>query len=238
MPTESEMTTVDHYAIRLTCKYKIFMSNPNTIIISKSESEAIYSSARKAVEICARNYADKTGFKHFFTQEDIEDIANDTAYRAYRSFATFDGGKSKLSTWVNRIAVNTFRDALDNKMKRRNISCELIEENSESGEEYNLDEVCRKSQESHCEGWTRMSEDEADKELLRKDFEAYISDSLPGLSERDRKFLEWMKLGYTAREMAAMDGCSTNAASKRMWAIRQRASEIFGGVRLADMKAA
>ena len=87
-----------------------------------------------------------------------------------------------------------------------------------------------------------MSEDEADKDLLRKDFEAHIIDSLPGMSERDRKFLEWMKLGYTAKEMAAMDGCSPNAASKRMWAIRQaigkHASEIFGGVGLTGLKAA
>ena len=214
------------------------MSDPNTIVIPQSEANAIYSIAETAVRICARNYADKTGFNHFFTKEDIEDIVGDTAYRACRSFATFDGGKSKLSTWVNRIAVNTFRDALDYKMKRRYINCELVEENPESGEDHNLDEVCRKSQESHCEGWARMSEDEADKDLLRKDFEAYVSGSLSGMSERDRKFLEWMKLGYTAKEMAAMDGCSPNAASKKMWMIRQRASEIFGGVGLTGLKAA
>ena len=214
------------------------MSNPNTIIISRSEADAINSSARTAVEICVRNYADKTGFKHFFTQEDIEDIANETAYRACRSFATFDGGKSKLSTWVNRIAVNTFRDALNSKMKRRYINCELVEEDSNSGEEYSLDEVRCNPQDSYYDGWTRVSEETADRELLRKDFEAYISDSLPGMSERDRKFYEWMKLGYTAKEMSAMDGCSPNAASKKMWSIRQRASEIFGSVGLTDLKAA
>ena len=214
------------------------MSDPNTIVIPQSEANAIYSIAETAVGICARNYADKTGFKHFFTKEDIEDIVGDTAYRACRSFATFDGGKSKLSTWVNRIAVNTFRDALDNKMKRRYINCELVEEDSNSGEEYGLDEVRCNPQDNYYDGWTRVSEETADKELLRKDFEAYVSSSLSGMSERDRKFLEWMKLGYTAKEMAAMDGCSPNAASKRMWAIRHRASEIFGGAGLADMKAA
>ena len=214
------------------------MSSPITTLIPRSEANAIYSSARTAVEICARNYADKTGFKHFFTKEDIEDIANETAYRACRSFATFDGGKSKLTTWVNRIAVNTFRDALDNKMKRRYIDCELVEEDSNSGEEYSLDEVRCNLQDSYYDGWTRVSEETADKELLRKDFEAHLSNSLSGMSERDRKFFEWMKLGYTAKEMAAMDGCSPNAASKKMWTIRQRASEIFEGAGLSDMKAA
>ncbi len=217
------------------------MSNPNTII-PQSEANAIYSNARTAIEICVRNYADRTGFKHFFTQEDIEDMAHETAYRAYRSFKTFDSNKSKLSTWVNRIAVNTFRDALDSKMKRRYINCELVEEDSNSGEEYSLDEVRCNPQDSHFGGWSRFSEDEADKELLRKDFEANVSDSLPCMSERDKKFLAWMKFGYTASEMSAMDGCSPNAASKRTWAIRQairkHASEIFGGVGLADMKAA
>ena len=206
--------------------------------ITPSEQKNILSSAKTSVEICVSNYADKTGLKHVFTKEDIEDIVCDTVYKACRSFASFDENKAKLSTWVNRIAVNCVRDAIDYKMKRRNISCELIEENSESGEEFGLDEVCLNSQENHFEGWARVSGETADRELLRKDFEAYVSDSLSGMSERDRKFLEWMKFGYTAKEMAAMDGCSTNAASKRMWAIRQRASEIFGGAGLADMKAA
>lgn len=206
--------------------------------ITPSEQKNILSSAKTSVEICVSNYADKTGLKHVFTKEDIEDIVCDTVYKACRSFASFDEKKAKLSTWVNRIAVNCVRDAIDYKMKRRNISCELIEENSESGEEFGLDEVCLNSQENHFEGWARVSGETADRELLRKDFEAYVSDSLSGMSERDRKFLEWMKFGYTAKEMAAMDGCSTNAASKRMWAIRQRASEIFGGAGLADMKAA
>ena len=206
--------------------------------ITPSEQKNILSSAKTSVEFCVSNYADKTGLKHVFTKEDIEDIVCDTVYKACRSFASFDENKAKLSTWVNRIAVNCVRDAIDYKMKRRNISCELIEENSESGEEFGLDEVCLNSQENHFEGWARVSGETADRELLRKDFEAYVSDSLSGMSERDRKFLEWMKFGYTAKEMAAMDGCSTNAASKRMWAIRQRASEIFGGAGLADMKAA
>ena len=206
--------------------------------LTLSEQKNILSSAKTSVEFCVSNYADKTGLKHVFTTEDIEDIVCDTVYKACRSFASFDENKAKLSTWVNRIAVNCVRDAIDYRMKRRNISCELIEENSESGEEFGLNEVYCESLEEHFEGWARVSEDAADKELLRKDFEAYVSSSLSGMSERDRKFLEWMKLGYTAKEMAAMDGCSTNAASKRMWSIRQRASEIFGGVGLADMKAA
>ena len=214
------------------------MSKNSITTLSPSEQKNILSSAKTSVGICVSRYADKTGFKHVFTTEDIEDIECDTIYKACRSFASFNGNKAKLSTWVNRIATNCVRDAIDYKMKRRNISCELIEENSESGEEFGLDEVCSESQEDHFEGWARVSEDAADKELLRKDFEAHLSNSLSGMSERDRKFFEWMKLGYTAKEMAAMDGCSPNAASKKMWTIRQRASEIFEGAGLSDMKAA
>ncbi len=218
------------------------MNYTNILAISPSEEMDIISSARTAVGICVRNYADKTGFKNAFTKEDIEDIIGDTTFRACRSFSTFNKSKAKLSTWVNSIAINTFRNAIDYKMKRRHISCEFVEEDPNSGNEYSLDEVRCNPQDSYFGGWTRVSEETADRELLQKDFEAYVSDSLPDLSERDRKFLEWMKLGYTASEMSAMDGCSPNAASKRMWTIRQaigkRATEIIEGVRLTDMKAA
>ncbi len=199
--------------------------------ISSSEEMVIISSARKAVEICVRKYADKTGLKHAFTNEDIEDIIGGTTFRACRSFSTFNKSKAKLSTWVNCIAVNTFRDAIAYKMKRRYINCEFIGENPESGKEFSFDEVHRDLQDSCCEGWTSLSEDSADRHILFDDFEAGLSDLGAGKSERNRQFLKWLEDGYSTNEMAAMDGCSPNAASRRLWgirnAIRENGAEMF-----------
>ncbi len=64
----------------------------------------------------------------------------------------------------------------------------------------------------------------------------------PGMSERDRKFAQWLLDGFTVQEMAAMDGCSPNAASKRIWEIRRayrRPGVVFSdGSLIFGMKAA
>ncbi len=211
-------------------KHKLKMSNPTILSISPSEERAIITSARTTIEICVRKYADKTGFRHAFTKEDIDDIVSDTTYRACRSFSTFNKSKAKLSTWVNRIAVNTFRDAIVYKMKRRYINCEFIGENQESGKEFSLGEVHRDLQDSSCESWASLSEDSADRHLLFDEFEAGLSDLGSGKSKRNRQFLKWLEDGYSTNEMAAMDGCSPNAASKRLWGIRNVIREKGAGI--------
>lgn len=39
-------------------------------------------------------------------REDAKDITQDTFYKAYKSIKTYDGTKSKFSTWIYRIAYN------------------------------------------------------------------------------------------------------------------------------------
>jgi RNA polymerase sigma factor (sigma-70 family) len=207
------------------------MEDTTTTTISPSEVRAIMESAKLSVGICVRKYIGKTGFKHFFTNEDIQDMIQDTSYRASRSFASYDKRKGNLPAWVYRIARNVFSDALDYKMKRRNISCELIGENSESGEEFSFDEVRCNYNGSYCEAWLSLSADSADKELLYNEFEASLSDLGAGKNERNRQFLKWLEEGYDASDMSDMDGCSPNAASKRLWsirnAIRENGAELF-----------
>ena len=58
------------------------MSKNSITTLSPSEQKNILSSAKTSVGICVSRYADKTGFKHVFTTEDIEDIVCDTVYKA------------------------------------------------------------------------------------------------------------------------------------------------------------
>ncbi len=207
------------------------MEDTTTITISPSEGRTIMESAEISVSISVRKYIGKTDLKHFFTNEDIQDMIQETSYRASRSFASYDKRKGNLPAWVYRIARNVFNDALDHKMKRRDISCELIVENPESGEEYSLDEVRCTPNGGCCEGWMSLSDDSADKELLYNEFEARLSDLGSGKNERNKKFLKWLEEGYDVSEMSDMDGCSPNAASKRLWgirnAIRENGAELF-----------
>lgn len=48
-------------------------------------------------------------------REDAKDIAQDTFYKAYKAIKSFDGNKSKFSTWIYRIAYNKCIDFIRKK---------------------------------------------------------------------------------------------------------------------------
>jgi RNA polymerase sigma-70 factor (ECF subfamily) len=48
-------------------------------------------------------------------REDAKDIAQDTFYKAYKSIKSYDGTKSKFSTWIYRIAYNRCIDFIRKK---------------------------------------------------------------------------------------------------------------------------
>jgi len=60
------------------------------------------------------------------TQQDKEDLINDIAYEMWKSFSKFEG-KSKFSTWVYRIALNTAMNYRRNTRKNREFIRSAIE---------------------------------------------------------------------------------------------------------------
>jgi RNA polymerase sigma-70 factor (ECF subfamily) len=60
------------------------------------------------------------------TVQDREDLINDIAYEMWKSFPKFKG-KSKLSTWVYRIALNTAMNYRRNTRKNRDFIKSAIE---------------------------------------------------------------------------------------------------------------
>jgi len=60
------------------------------------------------------------------TQQDKEDLINDIAYEMWKSFPKFEG-KSKFSTWVYRIALNTAMNYRRNTRKNREFIRSAIE---------------------------------------------------------------------------------------------------------------
>jgi len=60
------------------------------------------------------------------TEQDKEDLINDIAYEMWKSFPKFEG-KSKLSTWVYRIALNTAMNYRRNTRKNREFIRSAIE---------------------------------------------------------------------------------------------------------------
>jgi RNA polymerase sigma factor (sigma-70 family) len=67
-------------------------------------------------------------------EEDLEDLIQDTVYKAVKYWNSFDPSKSLLGTWVSRIARNCWNDAYRKEMRRLDTFEPLVSENKEGDE--------------------------------------------------------------------------------------------------------
>ncbi len=191
--------------------------------ISAAEQRTIISSANIAVSVHTNSITAKLPNKYFFTKEDIEDLAGEVIYRACRSYVRFDSEKSSLKTWVSRIALNCVKDTLDYRMKRIGLSEPMYSESAkEDDDEYNKVETSDSKKGFDTSVWDLMSEYSADKEINQKEFEEEVMGKVGKLSDKNQKFFSMLvDEELTPKEMAEREGCTANAASKRIWDIRQ-----------------
>ena len=191
--------------------------------LSAAEQRAIISTANVAVSVHTNSITAKLPNKHFFTKEDIEDLVGEVIYRACRSFDRFDSGKSSLKTWVSRIALNCVKDALDYRMKRIGLSEPMFSESSkdDDDDEYNKVETSDFKKGFNTSVWDLVSEYSADKDINGKEFEEEVMGKVGKLSDKNQKFFSMLvEEELTPKEMAEREGCTANAASKRIWDIR------------------
>ena len=188
--------------------------------LTAAEQRAI-STANVAVSVHANSITAKLPNKYFFTKEDIEDLAGEVIYRACRSFDRFDSEKSSLKTWVSRIALNCVKDALDYRMKRIGLSEPMFSESSKDDDEYNKVETSEFKKGFDTSVWGLVSEYSADKDINRKEFEEEVMGKVGKLSDKNQKFFSMLvEEELTPKEMAEREGCTANAAAKRIWDIR------------------
>ena len=189
--------------------------------LSAAEQRAIISTANVAVSVHANSITAKLPNKYFFTKEDIEDLAGEVIYRACRSFDRFDSEKSSLKTWVSRIALNCVKDALDYRMKRIGLSEPMFSESSKDDDEYNKVETSEFKKGFDTSVWDLVSEYSADKDINREEFEETVMGEVGKLSDKNQKFFSMLvDEELTPKEMAEREGCTANAAAKRIWDIR------------------
>ncbi len=191
--------------------------------LSAAEQRAIISTANVAVSVHANSITAKFPNKYFFTKEDIEDLTGEVIYRACRSYDRFDSEKSSLKTWVSRIALNCVKDALDYRMKRIGLSEPMFSESSkdDDDDEYNKAETSKIKKGFDTSVWNLVSEYSADKDINRKEFEEEVMGKVGKLSDKNQKFFSMLvEEELTPKEMAEREGCTANAAAKRIWDIR------------------
>lgn len=200
--------------------------------LSAAEQQNLIATANAAVARFANLFNSKPGCRNFFTREDIEDIAGTAILKVWRSIDSFDPERAKLSTWVNRIAVNCAKDALDYKMKRFSISESMYAKGKDDDDEYGADELILDP-----DVLSKMSENSADGRVLRGELLERICAEVSKMSDKRQRVAHMLNVGFTPKEMAAIEGCTPTAASKCVWdireALRTALAEWSGGARLS-----
>ena len=187
----------------------------------------ILSTATLAVSSYASSYSNKIGNRHFFSNEDIEDLIQNTAMNAWRGISSYDPTKSKFNTWVSSIAKNCVMDAIRYRGSRAPISCPLTVEFNEDGDEATVDEVCddRKGFNSKME--ELFSEFSADSTTNSHDFERHVWETVVTFSEKEQRLFRLIVDGYAPKEIALIEGCSNGDAATRCCRLRKKLKKLL-----------
>ena len=174
--------------------------------LSAAEQRNLYSTATAAVNWSASSYSNWIGNKRFFSQDDIQDLIQVTATKAWLHIGSFDPTKAKFSTWVGHIATNCVRDAADHILKRGGISGSPSEQDGEDGGAY--------------------GEFSVDRTVNLHELQKRVQDAVSTLSATEQRLYRYIAEEYTPKEIAAIEGCSAEAAATRCCRLRKKLKEI------------
>ena len=108
-------------------------------------------------------------------------------------------------------------------MKRIGLSDPMFSESSkdDDDDEYNKVETSKFKKGFDTSVWDLVSEYSADKDINGKEFEEEVMGKVGKLSDKNQKFFSMLvEEELTPKEMAEREGCTANAAAKRIWDIR------------------
>ena len=194
------------------------MSISRTLTVA--EQQSILKSAKCAVWRNVKLLSLMPGFNNFFCKEDVEDIVGETVYRACRSFDRYNSNTAKITTWVSHIAFNCVNDARDSKMKRLNISRRLYSWKDDDTDGFDPMEAAERIVAKSPENHEKFIECSPEALACRNEFEDKVNREVGKLSEKNQRFVQYIIDGHKPKEMAELEGCSANAASKRVFDIR------------------
>jgi RNA polymerase sigma-70 factor (ECF subfamily) len=182
-------------------------SEENLVAAAKSGQRAAFG------ELCERNAKKIFRVARRITRnrEDAEDAVQDSFLNAFVHLTAFDG-RSRFSTWLTRIAINS---ALAKLRKNRRVREVRIEEPDATAEF-----------EPHYETRdTAPNPDESYSQLERKEV---VSAAIGGLQPGARRVVEFHKLQeLSARETAQILGVSTAVVKSRMFHARAALREML-----------
>jgi RNA polymerase sigma factor (sigma-70 family) len=164
-------------------------------------------------ELCERNAEKIFRVARRITRnrEDAEDAVQDSFLNAFVHLTDFDG-RSRFSTWLTRIAINS---ALAKLRKNRRVREVPVEEPNATAEF-----------ETHYE--TRDTAPNPEESYSRLERKEVVSAAIGGLQPGARRVVEFHKLQeLSARETAQILGVSTTAVKSRMFHARAALREML-----------
>lgn len=139
-------------------------------------------------------------FRMLQHSEDARDISQEVFLKAYRSLANFDG-KSKFSTWLYRIAVNTCIDEIRKQKGRLT---------------YSLEEELESTEGSYQKQFADAGQTPEDS-LLHLEMQKEVVDALNTLSEEHRTVVVLRDIqGFSYEEIAKMTNTTLGTVKSRI----------------------
>ena len=150
--------------------------------------------------------------KEFFTKQDLEDVLQVIAGKVWQHRDSFDPAKARLKTWVNRIAENALKDALNAKMRHNSKFVDPISQNRDDDEYVRI-----------CYGSYRGNEFETDRGVCLKEDMSYIRQTFDSLPRQYREILRLDEEEYSTAEIADMLG----STKEKVYLLRHRAQTAY-----------
>jgi RNA polymerase sigma factor (sigma-70 family) len=187
--------------------------------------EDILEGIRKNVEIYGHNGGSD------LSDEDLEDIFQNAARKAWRSVTGFDLDKchSCPQAYGSKIASLVERDAFKKAMTLK-VKFQPLTKINRDGEEYEpLDGETRIKGRYHSDELEfQRSSQRADSQLVSKRNVSYIMGAMNSLNERYRDLIRLTIEGYKPREIAKMLGCDPSLVGTTLFKARKAMKKALG----------
>ena len=197
--------------------------------LSAAEQRDILSTATVAVASYASSFSNKIGNRHFFSNEDIEDLIQNTAMNAWRAIGTYDPTKAKFNTWVSTIAMHCVADAIRYRGRHAPISYSptVKDKDKDEDDETTVGEACDSRKGFNTEMTELFNEFSADGCADRHDFERHVWETVATLSEEEQRRFRLIYDGFAPKEIALIEGCSRGDAATRCCRLRKKLKKLL-----------
>jgi RNA polymerase sigma factor (sigma-70 family) len=191
-------------------------------------AEAVHKIAVKFVEIYSRTRGKG------MCKEVLEDLRQDIELKAFLAWDRYDPSRSKLETWVSRIATNAATDAFrsDERRAERFVS---YQSHNRNGDEY-IDLAIKSDRLNGRPIYTSpVSGYETDRDIESLEAVDRIQDVLGSLSENQGYILSlYLDEGLTPKQIATVIGCTPQAVSSHLFRARKTVAKKLGKEFLSD----